>query len=213
MTTTAPLQSSGKEYRVRVFVDFWNFQLAIVPAYGQLKLDWSRLGPWLTAEAGVRIGLGVDDRVRFEGMHVYLSYNPRQPTDVKLRQWATNTLDRFPGVCVVAKERKPRRPPKCPACHSEIATCPLCSKDMAGTVEKGIDTAIVTDMIRLAWSDSWDIAVLVSGDRDFIPAVEFLDSKGLKVIQGCFGSSGRDLGNRCWATIDLSTRLTEITRP
>ncbi len=35
---------------------------------------------------------------------------------------------------------------------------------MIRTVEKGIDTAIVTDMISLAWANAWDVAVLVSSD-------------------------------------------------
>ena len=38
--------------------------------------------------------------------------------------------------------------------------------------------AIATDMIKLAWEDPCDWAVLVSSDRDIIPAVEFLGGKG-----------------------------------
>jgi uncharacterized LabA/DUF88 family protein len=74
---------------------------------------------------------------------------------------------------------------------------------MAGTVEKGIDTAIVTDMIKLAWADSYDIAVLVSADRDFIPAVEFLGSKGLKVVHAGFPPTGMELARNCWASFDV----------
>jgi uncharacterized LabA/DUF88 family protein len=83
---------------------------------------------------------------------------------------------------------------------------------MKGTVEKGIDTAIVTDMIRLAWADSWDLAVLVSADRDFIPAVEFLNQRGLKVIHGGFPPKGMDLARKCWASFDLPKHLHEIER-
>jgi len=35
------------------------------------------------------------------------------------------------------------------------------------TEEKGVDVAIATDMIKLAWEDAYDWAVLVSSDRDF----------------------------------------------
>ena len=93
--------------------------------------------------------------------------------------------------------------PKRPVCHKEVAECPHCKGSMAGTVEKGIDTAIVTDMIKLAWADSYDIAVLVSADRDFIPAVEFLGSKGLKVVHAGFPPSGMELARKCWASFDL----------
>jgi len=29
-------------------------------------------------------------------------------------------------------------------------------------------TAIATDMISLAWEDAWDVAILISSDKDFI---------------------------------------------
>ena len=45
--------------------------------------------------------------------------------------------------------------------------------DMRGTEEKGVDTHIATAMISLAWIDNYDVGVLVSSDRDFIPVVEF----------------------------------------
>lgn len=57
---------------------------------------------------------------------------------------------------------------------------------MRGTEEKGIDTLIVTDMIRLAWADACDVAVLVSSDRDFILVAKFLQPRGIKVIHASF---------------------------
>ncbi|WP_419936862.1 NYN domain-containing protein [Candidatus Palauibacter sp.] len=39
---------------------------------------------------------------------------------------------------------------------------------MRGTEEKGVDVRMATDMISLAWVDNYDIAVLVSSDRDFV---------------------------------------------
>jgi uncharacterized LabA/DUF88 family protein len=195
----------GPDVRVRGFVDFWNFQLGIQEAIGKnFHLDWKELGPWLTRKAAeLTLAAGQYGRMRYEGLHVYLSYNPKKPEDTKLRHWATNTLDRFPGVQVTAAERKPKNPPKCPACHKEIAACSYCNASMTGTVEKGIDTAMVTDMIRLAWEGSYEVAVVVSSDRDFIPAVEFLDKKGLKIIHAGFPPKGSDLATSCWASLDL----------
>jgi uncharacterized LabA/DUF88 family protein len=83
---------------------------------------------------------------------------------------------------------------------------------MAGTIEKGIDTAIVTDMIKLAWEDAYNVAVLVSADRDFIPAVEFLDSKGRKVVHAGFPPGGMDLARKCWASYDLRKAISELDR-
>ena len=83
---------------------------------------------------------------------------------------------------------------------------------MAGTIEKGIDTAIVTDMISLAWESAWDGAILVSSDRDFIPAVEFLTVKGRRVINAQFPPTGMDLARACWASINLVPHLTSLAR-
>ena len=46
------------------------------------------------------------------------------------------------------------------------------------TVEKGVDIMIATDMLRLAWEDFYDIAVLVSGDGDFAYAVQTVKDIG-----------------------------------
>jgi uncharacterized LabA/DUF88 family protein len=216
MTDQSPpaLPPATPDIRVRAFVDFWNFQLSLKRWRDDISLDWKRFGPWLVQAAGsLALSVGQHGRIRYDGLHLYMSYNPHAPQDSKMRAWATNVLDRFPGVQVVIKERKPKDPPKCPQCHAAVTICPLCQGSMKGTVEKGIDTAIVTDMIKLAWEDSYDIAVLVSGDRDFIPAVELLAAKGRKVVHAGFSPEGMDLARKCWASLDLRQGIQALARP
>ena len=74
---------------------------------------------------------------------------------------------------------------------------------MRGTEEKGVDVRMATDMISLAWVGNYDIAVLVSSDRDFVPVAEFLETRGLKVIHGAFPPKGALLTQRCWGHIDI----------
>ena len=57
---------------------------------------------------------------------------------------------------------------------------------------------MATDMISVAWADTYDIAVLVSSDRDFVPVAEFLESRGIKVIHGAFPPTGAHLTQKCW---------------
>ena len=66
---------------------------------------------------------------------------------------------------------------------------------MRGTEEKGVDVRMATDMISLAWADNYDIAVLVSSDRDFVPVAEFLETRGIKVIHGAFPPMGAQYPN------------------
>jgi uncharacterized LabA/DUF88 family protein len=77
----------------------------------------------------------------------------------------------------------------------------------------GVDTLIATDMIRLAWENAYDVAVLATSDSDLVPAVEFLDVKGLKVIQAGFPPMSADLATKCWASFDVVIQRSEIARP
>lgn len=198
------------ELCVRIFVDFWNLQLTLnehVEARSY-RLDWKALSPCLVGAAGNILG----ESLRFEGTNVYLSYNPRTDKGRGLHNWATTVVDRFPGVRVIAKERKVTDPPVCPSCHCPVENCPHCGRRMIGTVEKGIDTAIVTDMISLAWESAWDVAILVSSDHDLIPMIEFLTTKGRRVINAYFPPKGADMARTCWASIDLKEYLQGLAR-
>lgn len=195
--------------RVRIFVDFWNFQLTVYEhASRKYRLDWKKLSPLLVNEASVLIG----QPLAFEETRVYMSYDPHRDSDRSLHSWATNTLDRFSGVAVTIRERKPRNPPFCNNCHKPIVDCPHCGDQIARTVEKGVDTAIVTDLMSLAWEGVWDVAVLLSSDRDFIPAVELLAVKGYRIINAHFPPVGMDLARKCWARIDMIKHLKELER-
>ncbi len=197
--------------RVRIFVDFWNFTLAIRNLDATLQVDWRKLGPVLAVEAGRLV-----DPVRpaqYEGLHVYGSFDPAKSGDSKLKNWFTNTIDKMPGVHVVLLERQRKRGYlRCPHCQGETKTCHACGGDMRGTEEKGVDTRIVTDMISLAWSNSYDVAVLVSADRDFVPVADFLQAKGIKIIHGAFPPLGSQLSQKCWANIAIPTLTAQIKR-
>ena len=167
----------GQRYRARVFVDFWNYTLSMRGVDAAFRTDWSRLGPVLAAAAVACINPQAP--CEYQGLNFYGSYDPASEGDRGLYRWATTKVDTFPGVSVsiVPRQRK-RSPPKCPACHHEVAVCPSCGTDMRGTEEKGVDVRMATDMIRLAWVDNYDVAVLVSSDKDFVPVAEFLETRG-----------------------------------
>ena len=198
--------------KVRVFIDFWNFQLSARDALGRnTRADWERLPRWLGTEAAARI-TGIDAAsLRYEGAMVYVSAAPGE-REAGLRTWATKFLARVPGVTVVLKDRVKKHPPVCQACHKPVATCCNCGAALSLTEEKGIDVAIAADMIRLAWEEAYDWAVLVSSDRDFIPAVEFLNGKGRKVLHAGFPPRGSELASKCWGSIDLLPHLPALER-
>ena len=192
----------SRHIRVMVFVDFWNFQLLLNGMERNFLVDWHRLGPAVARES-LRI-VDPDAMLSYQGMNVYGSYDSSSPNGQRLYHWTRNFLAREPGVQVAMLERQRKlNGPVCPACHEEVAICPKCAADIRGTEEKGVDTRIATDMIRLAWIDNYDVAVLLSSDRDFVPVVEFLSARGIKAIHAAFPPQGAILTQSCWGNISL----------
>ncbi|WP_161978419.1 NYN domain-containing protein [Sphingomonas oligophenolica] len=208
--------------RICVFVDYWNLQLTLNKRLGEVrkdddfraKIDWKGLGALFSQEAANVIA-GVGTAHSYEGTYIYTSYNPKTDDGKKFKQWATTWLDRQPGINVQARERKPKALPKCNTCHREITHCPHtgCGHPIVQTVEKGVDTLLATDLIRLAVSNAYDVAVIATLDADMLPAVEFVQSGGKKIIQAGFPPMGVDLATECWGSFDVMKIAAQIQRP
>ncbi|MGI0084706.1 MAG: NYN domain-containing protein [Nitrososphaerales archaeon] len=219
ITNPAPVSAFVNAPRIRVFVDYWNFQLTLNNLEGKetkaedvrFRVDWKGLPFWLAKKAAGEAQ--VVDYV-CEGAIIYASFNPNTSEGRGFKKWATNWLNRQPGIQVQCHERKPKDVPKCNVCHRPIRNCPHheCGAQLAGTVEKGVDTAIATDMIRLAWEGAYEIGVLASSDADLVPAVKFLDQKGKRIIQAGFPPLGVSLATACWASFDIFENREEIRR-
>ncbi len=70
--------------------------------------------------------------------------------------------------------------------------------------EKMLDTRIATDLIGDATFDAYDVALLVSEDSDFVPAVEFVqEARGKQIVHVGFGGYNNDLRAACRHRIDL----------
>jgi len=206
--------------RVAVFIDFWNFQLtlnrkvsALRKADARVKIDWKGLGQLLASEAYSL--LSSPSALSYEGCYIYTSFNPATDEGKKFKQWVTTWLDRQAGVNVQIRERRRKNPPVCPHCHQEISTCPhaACGQKMVATEEKGIDTLLVTDLLRLFHSDSYDAAVIATLDADMVPAVEYIQSRGKKIIQAGFPPQGMTLATKCWGSFDVIKILGKVERP
>ena len=71
--------------------------------------------------------------------------------------------------------------------------------------EKMLDTHIATDLIGDATFDVYDVALLVSEDSDFVPAVEFVqEMRGKHVVHVGFGGHQNDVRHKCRHRIDLA---------
>lgn len=150
------------EGRTRVFIDFWNFQLNWNERI-QAKCDWRTLPTVLVHEAD-RVLSQVDNRgdmtrLSLTETRLYASVDPHNEKEGPLKGWLDNTVRRMASYHMEIRERR-RQPASlfCRHCHQETATCPTCAEPFVRSVEKGVDSAIVTDMLcsdgRAAWTSS-----------------------------------------------------------
>ena len=73
---------------------------------------------------------------------------------------------------------------------------------------KGDDVYLATDLIKGSYEDLYDIAIIISGDADFIPAINLVRKNGKKVINAFFPkSSSYLLRNCCDGSINFKKAL------
>jgi hypothetical protein len=199
-------------YRTRVFIDFWNFTLNWRDRSNGARIDWPRVPRVLLGEAEKKLKIaGIEDVLALEETLVYASFNSK--TDGRLKQWLDSFLDKQPSFRVKTRERRPKsRKIHCAKCGHDNHACEKCKADFMWAPEKGVDTAIVTDLLALASEDAYDVAVLLSSDADHIPAVEWIQSRGRKVINATWSHHGFELAKTSWAAFELDKVIPSLTR-
>jgi uncharacterized LabA/DUF88 family protein len=113
-------------------------------------------------------------------------------------------LEDYRGIFVHRFKRKPR-----------TRACTNCNHVHAYSDEKVVDTAIVANMLKLAAINAFDVAVLVSGDLDHIPAVEGLRDLGKMVYVASwgYGQMSMQLRKAAFGHLDLHHGKGHFVKP
>jgi hypothetical protein len=174
--------------KICIFFDGQNFYRSLQRYDESLRVDYDRLAGWITQAVG---GPGA----MFGGAYYYVGLSPDAPPVVEA---FLKGLELRPGY-FVKRDRRVRRSVRCPACGA----------DNEYTTEKRVDTRLVADLIHYAANGAYDAAVLVSGDDDFVPAVEAVNAIGKQVWVATWSAEelSNDLRVRCFGHIHLSDGL------
>lgn len=163
--------------RTALFFDGKNFYSGWRDQTNRQQLDFVKLSHWLVAEAGGS---------RLWAAHYYTGIESGTEADTQGQQGLSrflDWLDEEPGYFV---QRLPR--------VVRTASCDHCGESVRYSEEKEVDTTLVADLVRLAAINAYDIAVLISGDGDFAPALEAARSLGKQTYVATWGKAG--LSNR-----------------
>ena len=171
--------------KVCIFFDGQNFYRSLQRFDESLRVDYDRLALWITQQVG-------GGNAMFGGAYYYVGVSPDAPQVV---EGFLKGLELRPGY-FVRREPRVRRSVRCPQCGEEYEY----------TTEKRVDTRLVADLIHHAANDNFDAAVLVSGDDDFVPAVEAVNALGKQVGVATWSAEelSSDLRVRCFGHIHLS---------
>lgn len=94
-----------------------------------------------------------------------------------------------------------------------LILCKLLKRNITGTnkvyyIIKEDDINMAVDMVERACGDNYDVALVVSGDGDFVPAVKAVQRKNKKVINIYFEhSSSRNLKSHCDSSLELTRHI------
>jgi uncharacterized LabA/DUF88 family protein len=171
--------------KICIFFDGQNFYRSLQRFDETLRVDYDRLATWITEAVG-------GPNAMFGAAYYYVGVSPDAPQVV---EGFLKGLELRRGY-FVRREPRVRRSVRCPHCGEENEF----------TTEKRVDTRLVADLIHHAANDNFDAAVLVSGDDDFVPAVEAVNGLGKQVWVATWSAEelSSDLRVRCFGHIHLS---------
>ncbi|PIN94916.1 hypothetical protein COU53_01685 [Candidatus Pacearchaeota archaeon CG10_big_fil_rev_8_21_14_0_10_30_48] len=173
--------------RVAVFIDGNNFYFGLRKLYGKDKslknFDFQGFVNFLAGEGNV------------VGIYYYNAQLDREFNSKKFK----SQKDFF------AKLRE------IPNFH--LVLCKLLKRNITGTnkhyyIIKEDDINMAVDMVDGSADNNFDVAILVSGDGDFVPAVRSVKRRNKKVENIYFdGSSSRSLKNHCDKSLALTKEI------
>ena len=171
--------------RIALFFDGNNFYRSLRSQYSDIELDYERLSLWTTKK--------IDKNAHFVGAYYYTGFSEQ------------SGLDRFLSGLELRQGFFVRREPVV----DRKSECPECGAAIHHRIEKRVDTRLVAEIVKMAAMDSFDKAVVFSGDEDLVPALDAVAALGKQVFVASWGGHAlsRSMRIHSFGVIDLSEGL------
>lgn len=156
-----------KDDRVMIFIDGSNFYYGLKATFGTAKIDFSKFAELLC-----------------NGRPLIRIYYYNTPVDREENEFNYKEQQRFFGEL----DRVPYLQKRLGTLVKRRVTCKMCHGAYTRKLQKGVDSLLVTDMLKMAYNDNYDTAILVSGDADFACAVEAVKDNGQHVEVASFAT-------------------------
>lgn len=177
------------EKRIAVFFNGKTFYAGWREMGQGCRVDFAKMSSWMAQRAGGSA---------LTGAHYYTSLVEEvedNSDDARQRlQGFLEMLENQPGFFVHSSHRK-----------LGLAACEHCGEENRYVSDKEVDLCLVSDMLQLAAADAYDIAIVVTGDADYVPALQGLRTMGKQVYVASWGGSGmsKRLRASAFSHIDL----------
>ena len=185
----ATAHQAPETLRTAVFIDGAHFTKALRHSYDRMNVAFGKLSELLVGSREALVGTYFYDALPYSGL---------QPTQDELERLTRkrrffNGLRQLPQFTV-----------------REGRTSRVWNPDRGAWVykQKFVDVYLAVDFVSLAAKRQMDVAVLVTGDSDFIPAVEAVKQEGVRVRLACVPGA-RDVHRDLAATVDEVFVLTD----
>jgi len=161
-----------------------------------------------------------------DGSNLYHSLKAHfKRTDLDMGKFSNKLLDKRRLLRVyyynarVGRREEPERYHDQQKFFNSVTAIPYCELRLGRLVyhnwpnsppyEKGVDILLATDMIAHAYKDNYDVAIVVAGDNDYVPAIQAVKDKGKNVEVALFGKESTSVRLREVAdkVVDINKRL------
>lgn len=160
--------------RVAVFVNGKTFYAGWREMAQGHQVDFAKMAQWLVRQAMGNALVGV---------HYYTALidetEDHEDSSAARLQRFLQMLEYQPGFFVYRLPRK-----------TGVTPCEHCGRENVFSSDKEVDVALVAHLLQQAAVDAYDVALVMTGDADYVPALRSMQAMGKRAFVVSWGGSG-----------------------